>query len=101
FVAAISPRCRLVEIDGGVEQEMLGISAGLINGGPSRSLSPGVKPLIRAKLPSSRVWGQYEDHVSVTVNRAASDTARLSSAASFGSVTVSRGRPCSSRSRHS
>ena len=38
---------------------------------------------------------------SVTVNRAASDLARLSSAASFGSVTVSRGRPCSSRSRQS
>jgi hypothetical protein len=45
--------------------------------------------------------GTTEDHVSVTVNRAASDLARLSSAASFGSVTVSRGRPCSSRSRHS
>ncbi len=42
-----------------------------------------------------------KDHVSLTVNREASDLARLSSAASFGSVTVSRGRPCSSRSRHS
>jgi D-isomer specific 2-hydroxyacid dehydrogenase-like protein len=34
-----------------------------------------------------------KDHVSVTVNRAASDLARLSSAASFGSVTVRRGWP--------
>jgi len=34
-------------------------------------------------------------------SRAASDRARFSSAASFGNVTVSRGRPCSSRSKHS
>jgi hypothetical protein len=56
---------------------------------------------VSPKLPSSPDWRQHEDQVAVTVNRAASDLARLSSAASLGSVTVSRGRPCSARSRHS
>jgi hypothetical protein len=54
----------------------------------------------RVQIPSGMSTFQ-RDHVSATENMAASELARLSSAASFGSVTVSRGRPCSSRSRHS
>lgn len=42
----------------------------------------------------------YDSRGHAVVSSAASDCARLSSALSFGNVTVSRGRPCSSRSRH-
>lgn len=40
-------------------------------------------------------------HVGRFASKVARERARFSSAASFGNVTVSRGRPCSSRSRHS
>jgi hypothetical protein len=43
----------------------------------------------------------FRGHATLPASSAASDLARLSSAASFGNVTVRRGLPCLSRSRHS